>query len=128
MSSISFSRPRPTVPRRLEPMVTGSAASPSRSADCVGKFHRSVSLLAWGYNEEALVERFLDRAIDLLDRTVEDWEVVFVDDGSTDRTSVIIDDYANREPRLRVVHNECNLNVGRSARRAIAHATKDYMI
>jgi hypothetical protein len=35
------------------------------------QFDRSVSLLAWGYNEEALVAGFLDRAIDLLNRTVD---------------------------------------------------------
>jgi hypothetical protein len=48
----------------------------------LGKFNRGVSLLARGYNEELLIERFLTRAVDLLDRTVEDWEVVFVDDYS----------------------------------------------
>jgi glycosyltransferase involved in cell wall biosynthesis len=94
----------------------------------VGKFDRSLSLLAWGHNEELLIESFLTRAIDLLNRSVHEWEIVFVDDGSTDRTGVIADDYARREPRLSVLHNERNLNVGRSARRAIAHATKDYIV
>lgn len=93
-----------------------------------GKFDRSVSLLAWGYNEEQLIAGFLGRAIELLNHTVEDWEIVFVNDGSTDRTGAIADDTARREPRLRVVHNERNLNVGRSARRAIGYATKDYMM
>jgi hypothetical protein len=50
----------------------------------LGKFNRGVSLLAWGYNEELLIESFLTRAVDLLHRTVEDWEIVFVDDCSTD--------------------------------------------
>ena len=103
------------------------AASASKPA-ALGRFDRSVSLLAWGYNEELLLEAFLARAVDLLERTVEDWEIVFVDDGSTDRTGAIADEYATREPRLRVLHNERNLNVGRSARRAIAGATKDYMM
>lgn len=76
-----------------------------------GRFDRSVSLLTWGYNEEALVAGFLDRAIDLLERTVEDWEIVFVNDGSSDGTGTIADEYAHREPRLRVLHNERNLNV-----------------
>jgi Glycosyl transferase family 2 len=58
-----------------------------------GKFDRSVSLLAWGYNEELLLESFLKRAVDLLDRTVVDWEIIFVDDGSTDRTGEIAKEY-----------------------------------
>ena len=49
----------------------------------LGKFDHSVSLGAWAYNEELIVESFLTRAIDLLDRTVHDWEIVFVDDGRT---------------------------------------------
>lgn len=109
----------------------GFGASPAAAVSehvALGKFDRSVSLLAWGHNEELLIESFLTRAIDLLHRSVEDWEIVFVDDGSTDRTGVIADDYARREPRLTVLHNEHNLNVGRSARRAIALATKDYIV
>lgn len=92
-----------------------------------GKFDRSVSMLAWGYNEEQLVEDFLDRAIALMNETVEDFEVIFVNDGSADRTGEIVDAYALREPRLRVIHNECNRNVGISCRRAIAAASKDYL-
>ena len=93
-----------------------------------GKFDRSVSLLAWGYNEEQLIEGFLDRAFALMDEVVEDFEVIFVNDGSYDRTGEIVDAYASREPRLRVIHNERNLNVGISCRRAIAAASKDYLL
>jgi glycosyltransferase involved in cell wall biosynthesis len=92
----------------------------------LGKFDHSVSLGAWGYNEELLVESFLTRAIDLLDRTVHDWEIVFVDDGSTDGTPEILQKFAQREPRLRVVRHPRNLNVGMGFRTAIASAGKEY--
>jgi glycosyltransferase involved in cell wall biosynthesis len=91
------------------------------------KFDRSVSLLAWGYNEEAIIKDFLDRALALLEAAVQDYEVVFVNDGSTDGTGRIADDYARREPRLRVLHNERNLNVGLSCRRAVAAAQKEFL-
>ncbi len=91
------------------------------------KFKHSVSLLAWGYNEEALVESFLDRAVALLDAAVVDWEIVFVNDGSTDRTGELLDTYARREPRLKVLHNDRNRNVGYSSRRAIAAASKEFL-
>ena len=90
------------------------------------KFQRSVSMLAWGLNEELLIESFLSRAIHLMDATVEDWEIIFVDDCSTDQTGKIADDFARRDPRIRIIHNERNLNVGRSARVAIAAARKEY--
>jgi glycosyltransferase involved in cell wall biosynthesis len=92
----------------------------------LGKFDHSVSLGAWGYNEELLVESFLTRAIDLLDRTVQDWEIVFVDDGSTDGTPEILQKLAQREPRLRVVRHPRNLNVGMGFRTAIGTASKEF--
>jgi len=84
-------------------------------------------MLAWGLNEEILVEGFLDRAVALLDATVNDWEIVFVDDGSTDHTPQLLADYARREPRLRVITNEVNMNVGASCRRAITAASKEFL-
>ncbi len=91
------------------------------------KFDRSVSLVSWGYNEEELIEAFLTRAVSVLSEAAEDFEVVFVNDGSTDRTGEIADAQARRDPRIRVLHNSENRNVGYSCRRAIAAAEKEFM-
>lgn len=91
------------------------------------KFKRSVSMLSWGYNEEELVEEFLDKAVGLLDACIEDWELVFIDDGSTDRTAEIVADYAARQPRVRLVKHGKNLNVGRATRTAVQNASKEYL-
>ena len=92
-----------------------------------GKFNHSVSLLAWGLNEEELVEEFLDRAFALLEQTVNDYEIVFVNDGSTDNTGAILQDYSRRNPHLKVITNPKNVNVGISCRNAVEHASKDYL-
>jgi len=84
-------------------------------------------MLAWGYNEEELVEDFLDRAFALLENTVNDYELVFVNDASTDSTGRILAEYARREPRLRVITHETNLNVGFACRTAIAAARKEFL-
>jgi glycosyltransferase involved in cell wall biosynthesis len=90
-------------------------------------FDRSVSLLAWGYNEESLIEDFLKRAVELMESTVNDFEVVFVNDGSSDRTGELAEAFAKRDPRVTVLHNSTNLNVGYSCRRAIQAAAKEYL-
>lgn len=93
----------------------------------LGKFTHGVSLLAWAYNEEILIESFLQRAVALLDQTATDWEIVLVDDCSTDRTNEIATAFAAREPRVRLVRHERNLNVGMACRTAIAHASKEFL-
>jgi glycosyltransferase involved in cell wall biosynthesis len=107
------------------------AAKSERMGGALGddsaKFDRSLSLVSWAYNEELLIEGFLDRAFALLAAVADDYEVVIVDDASTDRTPEILASYAAREPRLRIVTHEVNLNVGMACRRAIASARKDYL-
>jgi len=50
---------------------------------------------------------YLDECMASLGRqTLEDFEVVAVDDGSTDGSGVALDEWAVRDPRVRVVHRE----------------------
>ncbi len=91
------------------------------------KFDRSVSLLAWAYNEEELIGGFLEKAVALLEANVQDWEIVVVDDASRDRTPAILAEYAARQPRLKVVTHAKNLNVGWACRTAVKSASKDYL-
>jgi glycosyltransferase involved in cell wall biosynthesis len=92
-----------------------------------GKFDRSVSLLSWAYNEEDSILEFLEKATHLMDSTVEDYEIVLIDDGSTDRTYQIAKAFQEQNPRLKIFQNECNLNVGISSQRAIQRASKEFL-
>ncbi len=91
------------------------------------KFDRSVSLVCWAYNEEDSIEQYLRRATLLMEENVEDYEIVLIDDGSTDRTYEIASAFQKKNPRLKIFQNECNLNVGISSRRAIQQASKEFL-
>lgn len=91
------------------------------------KFDRGISLLSWAYNEEDSIEEFLKNATILMDESVEDYEIILIDDGSTDRTFEIAKAFQKINPRLKIYQNECNLNVGISSRRAIQRASKEYL-
>lgn len=91
------------------------------------KFNRSVSCLCWAYNEELLVCEFLTRLNNLLQSTVEDYEIVIVDDKSTDRTKSIILEMQKTIPQIVLVANERNMNVGYCTRHAIQNAKKDFL-
>lgn len=47
---------------------------------------------------------FISEAIEsVIGQTFKDWELIITDDGSTDETPMIIKEYANRDPRIRVL-------------------------
>lgn len=91
------------------------------------KFEHGVSMLAWAYNEEKTVEAFLTKAITLLEATVEDFEIVLVDDGSIDRTYEIARRFQEQNPRLKIIRNLENLNVGKTIPKAIKNASKEFL-
>lgn len=51
------------------------------------------------------VEKFLSRCVDsILNQTYEHLEIILVDDGSTDNSSVICDEYKKNNERIKVIH------------------------
>ena len=84
-------------------------------------------MVCWAYNESELIEEFLERAHRLMTETVEDFEIVIVDDGSADGTAGIIEQVAGRLGRIRLLKNETNRNVAYSAWRALNAAEKEFV-
>ncbi len=67
-------------------------------------------------------DRYIGLALDsLLAQTDPDWEAVVVNDGSTDNTAAIVDDYARRDARIRVFH-KANGGVSSALNRGLAEA------
>jgi glycosyltransferase involved in cell wall biosynthesis len=88
----------------------------------------SLSLLMPAFNEEHSVERAVGRAVDALERAGYDFEVIVIDDGSTDGTGRIADRLAAADSRIRVLHNERNLNYGISLCRGFAAARCEWIL
>ncbi len=76
------------------------------------------------YNEEPNVENTTRAALRALGRVCEDFEVIIVNDGSTDRTGEIADRLAREHPKVRAVHNHPNLGYGGALKRGFLEAKK----
>ena len=74
------------------------------------------------------VEKFLNKCLDsLVGQTMEDYEIILVDDGSKDASGRICDDYAERYPELvRVLHID-NGGQGRARNFGIETARGEYL-
>lgn len=64
----------------------------------------SISIIVPVYNAECYLRRCIDS---ILSQTFENFEVILVNDGSTDKSGSICDEYADKDSRINVVH-QCN--------------------
>lgn len=74
------------------------------------------------------VEQYLDRCIkSLQNQTFDSFEIILVDDGSTDKSGQMCDAYAKEDPRIQVLHKE---NGGQSSARNAGQerATGEYVL
>lgn len=91
--------------------------------DVIKEQHK-VSIIVAVYN----VERYIHRCIDsLLMQTYHNIEIILVDDGSTDNSPVICDEYATKDNRVKVIHKP-NGGVSTARQAGLDACTGDYVI
>ena len=83
------------------------------------------SFLVPVYNKEQYVSKCIES---LFGQSESDFEIVAVDDCSTDRSLQVLQSFAATDPRLRVYKNSHNLEIGKNRNELIKRATGDYII
>ncbi len=76
-----------------------------------------VSVVVPLYNSEDFIGPCVES---VLGQTYSDWELIIVDDGSTDRSAAIAENYARDDRRIRVLHHPDRANCGVSLTRRLA--------
>lgn len=83
-----------------------------------------ISVIIPVYNVEKTLKRCVDS---FLLQSFEDFELLLIDDGSTDKTGTICDEYALKDTRIKVIHT-ANGGVSKARELGIKEATGDYSI
>ena len=83
-----------------------------------------ISVIIPVYNAEAFLPRCLDS---LLAQSFPDWEALCVNDGSSDGSAALLEDYARRDPRFRVLHQE-NGGVSAARNHGLSQACGRYVL
>lgn len=73
-------------------------------------------------------ERYLAKSIEsILSQTVKSFEFIIVDDGSSDNSVAIIEEYQARDPRIVLIRNRVNLGLGGSLRVGVNAARGEFI-
>ncbi len=83
-----------------------------------------ISIIAPVYN----VEKYISQCIEsVIGQSYDDWELILVDDCSSDNSGKICDEYASKDNRIRVIHFETNCGALVARNCGIQKATGDYI-
>lgn len=84
-----------------------------------------LTLIVPAYNVQGYIGECLDS---VLQQDFTDFEIIGVDDCSPDGSGAILDTYAERDARIRVLHLTENVGLGRARNAGIDESTGDYLL
>ena len=87
-------------------------------------FKPKVSLIIPVFNGEKHLSKAIESSIN---QSLEDIEVIIIDDGSTDKTPLILDDFKRKDSRIKVYTQEKNKGLGPTRNFGIEKATGEYL-
>jgi len=88
-------------------------------------YRPSISLVLPAYNEQEVITQAVQEADAALCFLTDEYEILAIDDGSTDGTAAILDQLAAQYPRLKVLTQPRNLGYGAALRRGFEEASKE---
>ena len=100
--------------------------NPSPHHDAAMARH-AISFVLPAFNEEANIVRAVEACVAVATRYCSTFEVIVVDDGSTDRTAERVTEIAGRHPQVRLVRHPANRGYGDALRTGFLGAELDFV-
>jgi glycosyltransferase involved in cell wall biosynthesis len=89
---------------------------------------KDISIVIPALNEEVVVEGVVRDIAKQVAASFTDYEIILIDDGSTDKTGDIMDKLATELPNVRAIRNPQNIGLGSSYQRGLAEARCEYLM
>ncbi len=89
---------------------------------------KSLSVFFPLFNEEGNVELLVQKATAVLQNLKLEYEIILVNDGSTDRTAEVIDKIVKENPRVRAINHPKNLGYGEALKSGFYNAKYDTIV
>lgn len=87
----------------------------------------SLSIFFPAYNEEANIAEAVGKAIKVASSLTDDFEVIVVNDGSADRTAVVVKELSQHDRRVKLIDHRTNQGYGAAVWTGIKSSTKEYV-
>jgi NAD(P)-dependent dehydrogenase (short-subunit alcohol dehydrogenase family) len=100
----------------------------SKSDNGLLNWQRSISVFIPALNEEKNLEPTIARLIEALTVTVEDYEIIIIDDGSSDGTGAVADRLAAGNSAIRALHNARNMGLGYCFAQGYRESRKNFFV
>ncbi|MFH2069942.1 MAG: glycosyltransferase family 2 protein [Elusimicrobiota bacterium] len=88
---------------------------------------KSISISIPAYNEEGAIARVVGDSFKVLSALTDDYEVVVIDDGSTDSTAKILRELSAHHPGLRIYRHDKNMGIGPTLKDVVSYPTKEWV-
>ncbi len=128
-AGMNLKSPLPQLEEFLAGICSGDPGAVLSAIERTGKKHiRSdspglISVIIPAYNMEATVT---DAINSIIEQSYTHWELLVADDGSTDNTGVIVDAFAQKDPRIHSLHQP-NAGIGAARNTALQYAAGEWI-
>jgi glycosyltransferase involved in cell wall biosynthesis len=80
------------------------------------------------WNEEENIKNVVEFAIEVAKKVADKWEILMIDDGSTDKTLQIAESMAKKDAHLKVIAHKINRGYGAALTSGFTHAKYKYVV
>lgn len=89
---------------------------------------RELSVFFPFWNEEENIETVVKKAVPVVSRVAKKWEIIMVDDGSSDKTPEIAKKLSKQNPNLKLVQNSKNRGYGAALKAGFKNSKYDLVV